>query len=183
MTLELATWPLTSLTYGGTPIASLTQVCFKIGFIESNTQIYCSSHELKKILGETVRQAQYFSNSWQDKCCPGSDLPRRAWVKLNRLCTGVGHFNADMWRWGLSKSPACGCGADRGTAGRFITGCPLCRPPGGLCGLIVVDADAAARECFSASSQRDLSISFDFFGFTHKKKKKKVQIGQFSVFF
>ena len=24
----------------------------------------------------------------------------------------VGCFNADLWRWGLSKSPACYCGAD-----------------------------------------------------------------------
>ena len=49
------------------PVASLTQVCYKIGFIESNTQIYWSSHELRKILGETVRRAQYFSNSWLDQ--------------------------------------------------------------------------------------------------------------------
>ena len=32
-----------------------------------------------------------------------------------------------------------------GTVGRIITGCPLCSPPGGLCGLINVDVDAAAR--------------------------------------
>ena len=43
------------------------QVCYKIGFIESNTQIYWSSHELRKILGEMVRRAQYFSNSWGDQ--------------------------------------------------------------------------------------------------------------------
>ena len=39
-------------------MASLTQVCYKIGFIESNTQIYWSSHELRKILGETVHMAR-----------------------------------------------------------------------------------------------------------------------------
>ena len=28
------------------------------------------------------------------------------------LSSRVGCFNADMWSWGLSKSPACYCGAD-----------------------------------------------------------------------
>ena len=34
MTLDLGMWPLTSLTYEGTPIVSLTQVWYKIGLIE-----------------------------------------------------------------------------------------------------------------------------------------------------
>ena len=38
--------------------------------------------------------------------------PLQAWVNPNRLHTGVGRFNADMWRWGLSKSPASDCRAD-----------------------------------------------------------------------
>ena len=80
------------------------------------------------------------------KCCPGSDLPRQAWIKLNRLCTGLGHFNAGMWRWGLSKSPTCDCGADQQTANHIITECPLYCPPDGLHGLIDVDADAATCE-------------------------------------
>ena len=42
-----------SLTYEGTVIASLTQnqVCYKIGFIETNTQIHWTNHVLRKILG------------------------------------------------------------------------------------------------------------------------------------
>ena len=60
---------------------------------------------------------------------PGSDLPRQTCVKLNRLRTGVGRFNADMWRWGLSKSPAYDYGADQQTANHIITECPLYRPP------------------------------------------------------
>ena len=77
---------------------------------------------------------------------PGSDLPRQTWVKLNRLHTGVGRSNADMWRWCLSRSPACDCGADQQTANHIITECPLYRPPNGVHGLIDVDADAATRE-------------------------------------
>ena len=52
----------------------------------------------------------------------------------------------DMWRWGLSKSPAWDCGWDQQTANHIIIECPLYRPPKGLHGLFDVDADAATRE-------------------------------------
>ena len=42
---------------------------------------------------------------------PGADLPRREWVTLNRLRTGVSHFGANMYRWGLRPSAACLSGA------------------------------------------------------------------------
>lgn len=41
---------------------------------------------------------------------PGCDLPRSAWVQLNRLRTGHGRFKEFMFRIGLSKSNKCGCG-------------------------------------------------------------------------
>ena len=88
------------------------------------------------------------------KCCPGSDLPQQASVKLNRLRTGVGHFNADMWRWGLSKSPACDCGADQQTANHIIMECNLFRPPNGLHGLIDDMQMQQLVSGSSASSQR-----------------------------
>ena len=92
----------------------------------------------------TSRLREYITSP--SRSSPGSDLPRQAWVKLNRLRTGVGRFNADMWRWGLSKRPAYDCGADQQTANHIITECPLYHPPNGLHGLIDVDADAATRE-------------------------------------
>ena len=67
MTFDLGIWPLTAWTYEGSHIITINQVCYKIGFTESNAQIYWSSHELRKILGEMVRRAQYFSNSWWDQ--------------------------------------------------------------------------------------------------------------------
>ena len=42
---------------------------------------------------------------------PGADLPRREWVTLNHLRTGVGRFGANMYRWGLRPSAACLSGA------------------------------------------------------------------------
>ena len=37
----------------------------------------------------------------------GMGLPRAAWVKLNRLRTGVGRFHSSMHKWGLVPSPNC----------------------------------------------------------------------------
>ena len=41
----------------------------------------------------------------------GISLPRTAWVKLNRLRTGVRRFHSSMHKWGLVPSPNCECGA------------------------------------------------------------------------
>jgi len=37
---------------------------------------------------------------------------RRAWVRLNRLRTGVGHFRSCLYKWGMTTSAACECGAE-----------------------------------------------------------------------
>ena len=41
----------------------------------------------------------------------GMSLTRTAWVKLNRLRTGVGRFGSSMHKWGLAPSAKCKCGA------------------------------------------------------------------------
>ena len=46
----------------------------------------------------------------------GMGLPRAAWVKLNRLRTGVGRFHSSMHKWGLAPSPNHECGASEQTA-------------------------------------------------------------------
>ena len=46
----------------------------------------------------------------------GMGLPRAAWVKLNRLRTGVGRFHSSMHKWSLAPSPNCECGAFEQTA-------------------------------------------------------------------
>ena len=66
-------------------------------------------------------------------------LPRVAWVKLNRLRTGVGRFHSSMHKRGLAPSPNCECGASEQTADHVLTACPIHRAPHGTRGLTVLD--------------------------------------------
>ena len=66
-------------------------------------------------------------------------LPQAAWVKLNRLQTGVGQFHSSMHKWGLAPSPNCECDASEQTADHVLTACPIHRAPHGARGLTVLD--------------------------------------------
>ena len=57
----------------------------------------------------------------------GMGLPLAAWVKLNRLRTGVGRFHSSMHKWGLAPSPNCECGAFEQTADHVLIACPIHR--------------------------------------------------------
>ena len=69
----------------------------------------------------------------------GMGLPRAAWVKLNRLRTGVGRFHSSMHKWCLAPSPNCECGASEQTADYDLTACPIHRASHGARGLTVLD--------------------------------------------
>ena len=69
----------------------------------------------------------------------GMDLPRAAWVELNRLQTGVGRFHSSMHKWGLGPSPNCECSASEQTADHMLTACLIHRAPHGARGLTVLD--------------------------------------------
>jgi len=62
-------------------------------------------------------------------------LPRRAWVRLNRLRTGVGRFRFYLHKWSMASSGTCECGAEEQTVDHVV----LHRPPHGLHGLTVLD--------------------------------------------
>ena len=64
-------------------------------------------------------------------------LPRRAWVLLNRLRTDVGRLRSCLYKWGMSSSAACECGAEQNVD--VVLHCPIHRPPDGLHGLAVLD--------------------------------------------
>ena len=69
----------------------------------------------------------------------GMGLPRAAWVKLNRLQTGVGQLYSSMYKWGLAPSPNCKCGASEKTADHVLTACPIHQAPHGARGLTVLN--------------------------------------------
>ena len=62
---------------------------------------------------------------------PGMTLPRKAWVRLNRLRTGVRRFHSCLYKWGMASSAACECGAEQ-TVDHVVLHCPIIRPPHGL---------------------------------------------------
>jgi len=65
-------------------------------------------------------------------------LPRRAWVRFNRLRNGVGRFRSCLYKWGMAFSAACKCGAEQ-TVDHVFLHCLIHRPPHRLHGLMVLD--------------------------------------------
>jgi len=72
---------------------------------------------------------------------PGMTLPRKAWVRLNRLRTGVGRFRSCFYKWGIASSATCECGAEEQIVDHVVLQCPIHRPPHGLHGLMVLDKE------------------------------------------
>ena len=69
----------------------------------------------------------------------GMGLSRAAWVKLNRLRTGIGRFYSSMHKWVVAPSPNCECGASEQNADHVLIACPIHRAPHGARGLTVLD--------------------------------------------
>ena len=69
----------------------------------------------------------------------GMNFPRPAWVRLNRLRTGVGLFQSTMHKWGMAPTAVCECGAEYQTADHVITTCPIYSYPNEAQGLAQVD--------------------------------------------
>ena len=103
-----------------------------------------------------IRASEWTNHKWKTEYCesvsrlrafvPETDaspvrmgLPRAAWVKLNRLRTGVGRFHSSMHKWGLAPSANCECGASEQTADHVLTACPIHRAPHGARGLTVLN--------------------------------------------
>ena len=99
-----------------------------------------------------IRASEWTNHKWKTEYCENVSrlrafvpetgarpvvmgLPRAAWVKLNRLRTGVGQFH----KWGLASSLNCECGASKQTADHVLTACPIHWAPHGARGLTVLN--------------------------------------------
>jgi len=67
-------------------------------------------------------------------------LPRTAWVRLNRLHTGVRRFRSCLQKWGMAPatSAGCKCGAEEQTFEYVVLQCAIRRPLHGLLGLTIL---------------------------------------------
>ena len=95
-----------------------------------------TNHKWKTEYGENISRLRVFVLKTSARPVE-MGLPRVAWVKLNRLRTGVGRFHSSMHKWGLAFLPNCECGASEQTADHVLTACPIHRVPHGARGLTV----------------------------------------------
>ena len=103
-----------------------------------------------------IRPSEWTNHKWKTEYCEnasrlrafvpetsarpvGMGLPQVAWVKLNRLWTGVGRFHSSMHKWGLTPSSNCECGTSEQIADHVLTACPIHQAPHGAQGLTVLD--------------------------------------------
>ena len=103
-----------------------------------------------------IRAAQWADHQWNAECLdnttrlrtliphigthpPGMTLPRRAWVRLNRLRTGVGRFRSCLYKWDMASFAPVSAGAEEQIVDDVFIRCPIHRPPHGLHGLTVLD--------------------------------------------
>ena len=110
-----------------------------------------------------IRASEWTNHEWKTEYCEnasklrvfvpgtgarpvGMGLPRKAWVKLNRLQTGVEQFHSSMHKWGsryftdLSVWRCYNMGfVSEQTADHVLTACPIHRAPHGARGLTVLD--------------------------------------------
>jgi len=89
--------------------------------------------------GRTTPKDSTFSSPTPEPTHPGKTLRRTAWVRLNRLLTGVGRFRSCLYKSGVASSAACECGAEEQTVDHVVLHRPVHRPSHGLHGLTVLD--------------------------------------------
>ena len=60
---------------------------------------------------------------------PGLNFCSFAWVKLNRIQTGIGIFRLETRKWFMASIAICECGAKEQTVKHVMLFCPICHHP------------------------------------------------------
>ena len=71
---------------------------------------------------------------------PGADLPRKQWVKLNRLRCGTARVGDTLKLWGAQESATCACGHTTQSVQHVVVDCMIHKAPDGFAGLRRPDA-------------------------------------------
>ena len=71
---------------------------------------------------------------------PGADLPRKQWVKLNRLRCGTARVGDTLKLWGAQESATCACGHTTQSVQHVVVDCMPYKAPDGFAGLRCPDA-------------------------------------------
>lgn len=72
----------------------------------------------------------------------GFDIPRKAWVRLNRIRSGHGNCAHFLHLWNMATSTSCDCGAADQTMWHIVNECPIRKFSGGIVGLNRLDEGA-----------------------------------------
>ena len=72
---------------------------------------------------------------------PGADLPRKQWVRLNRLRSGTARVGETLQLWGMQEAASCPCGHPTQTVEHVVTDCVLLKSPGDLTALRCPNAE------------------------------------------
>ena len=72
----------------------------------------------------------------------GFEIPRKTWVRLNRIRTGHGNCAHFLHLWNMSDSNNCDCGAVDQTMHHIANECPNRKFSGGIEGLNRLDEGA-----------------------------------------
>ena len=72
---------------------------------------------------------------------PGADLPRKQWVRLNRLRSGTARVGETLQLWGMQEAASCPCSHPTQTVEHVVTDCVLLKSPGDLTALRCPNAE------------------------------------------
>ena len=87
--------------------------------------------EAQGLLAKNTNAPTWIHNTWKEnytKVGPlptGHELSRLAWVRLNRLRTGIRRFASLMYRWGFTTTALYDCGAEQQTPEHLLYQCPI----------------------------------------------------------